>query len=59
MAKDIVVEPLDLTPNQERRCVAALAVFDARVAALKAGMSLAEVQAQTWLVDVDGFQIEL
>jgi hypothetical protein len=60
MAKEpIVVESLNLTPNQERRCIAALAVFDARVAAHKAGMSLTEVQSQTWLVDVDGFQIEL
>ena len=53
------MEPLNLTRDQERRCVAALAVFDARVAALKAGMSLAEVKTQTWLIDVDGLQVEL
>lgn len=54
--KTVTVEPVTLTPEQENRLLRALAVFDAKRAALRAGMSLAEVQAQTWIVHVNPIQ---
>jgi hypothetical protein len=56
MAKEpITVEPLTMTHEQRVRMATAMAVFDAKRAALKAGMSVAEVDAQVWHVDVDPF----
>lgn len=50
--KQYVMEPIDLTPEQADRLVRAMAVFDAKCAAEDAGMPSAQVDAQTWTVDV-------
>lgn len=52
----LAVEHVVLSDPQRDRIATALAVFDAQKAALQAGMSLAEVQSQDWLVDGDSFQ---
>lgn len=59
MSQPITVEPFTLTPEQELRFVKALAIFDARRAALRRGVPLAEVQAKTWLVHVDAIEADL
>lgn len=52
VTKTYVVEPIDLTPDQADRLVREIAILKAKKAALEAGMSVAEMQAQTWTVDV-------
>jgi hypothetical protein len=52
------VESFDPTPEQRLRMATAMAIFDAKRAALRAGMSVAQVEAQTWLVEVDPVQAE-
>lgn len=47
-----VVAPYELTQAQGIRIAIALAIFKAECAALDAGMSLAEVQAQDWSIEV-------
>lgn len=44
---------VELSEDQRTRLLCALAEFDAKVAAIRRGMSLAEVQAKTWTVNVD------
>jgi len=57
MAKQpIIVDSFDLTCEQQTRMAHALAIFDAKRAALQRGKSLAEVQAQAWLVHVDAVE---
>jgi hypothetical protein len=50
--KQYAVEPIDLTPEQDARLVRAIAVLRAKKTGLEAGMSVAEMQAQTWVVEV-------
>jgi hypothetical protein len=50
--KKYSVEPIDLMPEQSERLIRAIAVYDAKCAALDAGMSVAEVDAQTWVVEI-------
>ena len=56
--KQYFMEPINLTPEQDDRLVRALAVFKAKCAALDAGMSLDDVQANTWVVDVHPVEAE-
>lgn len=46
------LDHVTLSPQQRERFVRAIASRKAMVAALEGGMSLAELQAQTWLVDI-------
>lgn len=57
---DHLIGPEDkLTPEQNIRLLQAIGMMRAAKAAIQAGMSVAEVEAQEWLVDVDLLDSEL
>lgn len=48
-----------LTPEQDARAVRALAVFKAKRGAFLAGVSLEQLDADVWVVDVDPVHAEV
>ena len=50
---DLAYEELVITPEQDRRMVQAIAVLKAKRAAIRAGLSPTELNANPWLVNVD------
>lgn len=48
-----------LTPEQDARAVRALAVFKAKRDAFLAGVSLEQLDADVWVVDVDAVHAEV
>ena len=48
-----------LTPEQDARAVRALAVFKAKRDAFLAGVSLEQLDADVWVVDVDAIHAEV
>jgi hypothetical protein len=51
--------PITLTPAQSQRLAEAVAILEAKKAALGAGMSVAQMQAQVWSVDVQPLHSEV
>ncbi len=52
-------QPSILTPEQDARAVRALAVFKAKRDAFLAGVSLEQLDADVWVVDVDPVHAEV
>lgn len=48
-----------LTPEQDARAVRALATFKAKCIAARAGLSLQQLDADGWVVDVDARDSEV
>lgn len=57
MKQEIIVEPVELTPEQDRRLVRAIAAHEAGLVELDRGVPLDQVLGATWMVymsDDDG-----
>lgn len=48
-----------LTPEQDARAVRALGIFKAKCEALRAGLPLQQLDANSWVVDVDARNSEV